>query len=252
MSHPPAFLLLLDYLEAFELPLRHRLREGEIVGGKTQSAVAIHSTIYCNATQPLITGSTSAHIRMEASIIGCQPVCGNVAAVSKIRGADQPLALSRPRSRPKARARKRKKELPGTRPARSAEAIASSAAKLREQRAARVSAVLPLVSQARAEGCVLLRDICLYLDRIGHKPPQGERWSLGTLSTMLPRDQEKRDRDDTSARLIGQAKLDGSTTNREIAGWLNERGHRTAYDKEWTAGNISRFIRDRARGDCER
>lgn len=248
MSFPPAFLTLLGELERYQPPPRHRLREGEIIGGKVRATLAIRSAAHGTATPPIIVGTSSAQILIEATAIGCLPVSGHLVAVVPFKKADQPPIHRCCPTKPNARTRERKKELPGTRAKRSAEAIAASAAKLREQRQARVAAVLPLVAQARAEGCVLLRDICRYLDRIAHPAPQGSRWSVGTLSTMLPRAHEKRHRDDTSVRLIAEAKSDGAASNQDVADRLNERGHRTAYDKEWTACNVSRFIRSRA--DC--
>ncbi len=248
MRYPVAFLALLDELERYELPPRHRLRDGEIVGGNVRFTVAIRSSAHVTAIPPLIIGTGSRHLIVRASGTGYQPIFGRMGALVQFTPVQQAPARRLPL---KPRAPRSRNEPPAPRPKRSAEAIAASAAKIRAQRQARIAAVLPLVEQARAEGCVLLSEICQWLDDIGHPPPQGSQWAVATLCRMLPRDQERRDRDNASAHWIEQAKDNGAGSLREIADWMNARGHRTARNKEWTRHNLDRFIRDRARAGSE-
>lgn len=188
-------------------------------------------------------------------MVAVPPVAGAIRATiimrAVLRSRQRSLALkvkktTQPRPpRSKAPRKPKERRVLGPRPKRSQEAIDSAAQKLREQRAARVAAILPLVAEARAQGAVLLRDICLYLDKVGAKPPQGARWSHSTLATMLPGEDERRIRDARIERLIEQARAEGASSQTLIAIWLNERGHRTARDKAWTRANVTGFLLSR-------
>lgn len=235
MMYPPSFCRLLIEVEEYQLPPRRRVEEGDCVGGRVMAEVSVAGGATGMVAVPPVVGTIRATISMKAILRSRQR-----SIPLKVKKTTQP----RP-PRPKAPRKPKERQEPGPRPKRSQAAIDAAAQKTRAQRAERVAAILPLVAEARAQGAVLLRDICLYLDSIGHKPQRGERWSVPTLSTILPGEDERRVRDERIERLIEQARAEGASSQSLIAIWLNERGHRTARDKAWTRANVMGFLLSR-------
>lgn len=197
-------------------------------------------------------------IATATGAVAVPPVAGTIRATITIRAVlrsrqrsilRKVKKTSEPRPpRPKAPRKPKERRISGEvlpRPKRSQAAIDAAAQKTRAQREARVAAILPLVAEARAQGAVLLRDICLYLDSSGHKPQRGERWSIPTLSAMLPREDERENRDQAFMSLIEQARAEGAVSHAEVAEWLNRGGHRTARDRQWERANVARFVLSR-------
>jgi hypothetical protein len=229
------FLDLLAELERYPLPPRRRVNPGDEVGGRLRSKLSISGAAMCIASEPERVGGI-------ARSIVIQPIIRGLTRSARQRSA-RPPCPSTSRASTKARTVFEK----GARPKRSAEVNAAVAEKLREQRDARVTATLPLVEEARAHGCLLLREICQYLDDIGHKPQKGERWSVATLSRIVPtEDPIKRDR--ANLDLIEQAIIDGCSANPDIADWLNARGCRTGKGTRWSTANVQR-LRAKFRND---
>lgn len=240
VKYSDSFLALLDHLEAFQLPVRGCSRDAKI-----EALIIVKSKARASAKPRRIRCGCRASIVVGACAYGARPSYGAMNAPVGIRlKASARARRSVINSRDVKVASRSRPRWP-----RSQEAIASASAKNRAYRQARITAVLPLVEQARSEGYLLLSEIAAYLDRIGHEAPQGSKWSVATLSQMLPpRDREARD--DTFAALIHQARLEGAGSHGEITDWMNSRGHRTARGKPWTRGNLSRFIREACSADC--
>jgi hypothetical protein len=238
MIYSPSFCRLLTELEQFQLPPRRRVEAGDCVKGRVKAQAIITATATGAVAVPPVLGTISATISMRA--------------VLRSRQRSIPLKVKKPTewrpSRPKVPRKAKESRISGEvlpRPKRSQAAIDAAAQKTRAQREARVAALLPLVAEARAQGAVLLKDICLYLDSVGHKPQRGKRWSTGTLSSMLPGEDDRRAREATFVALISQASGEGAANTAEIAAWLNDQGHRTMQDRAWTSGNVYSFIKTR-------
>ncbi|RZF59043.1 hypothetical protein EWE75_23980 [Sphingomonas populi] len=237
----PRFLALLDELDRFQLPARSRILPGEIVGGRIKANMQIIPSGAISASTPAPTGAIVAKIAMRAS-------ARDRLTYAEIVKANAPMKLLKAPRKPAKAARAPRKPSPAPklpRTGHSAEVKAVVSAKARAKREARVAAVLPLIAQAREQGCLLLSEIGQYLDQRGHKPPQGEKWSTASLSRIIgpisPEDRQRRD--ERFAKLIADARADGAISNAEIADWLNERGHRTEKGAAWTGVNVSRFRR---------
>ena len=247
MRYSAAFLSLIDELERFELPPRCRVLSGEAVKGRLAVCLIISGTASARTAPPAPFGVIAAkaiiraHARAGAlrfnEITALQ---AKIATPKARKPQSRRPSMSAPHGPAEPKADGRHKP-------RSAEAIAAASAKLRAQREARVAAALPLVEEARASGCLLLSEICHYLASIGHRPPQGARWSIATLSKMLPArtDEDRRARDDAFADLIEEARADGATSYRMIADWLTARGNRTARGTAWTKATVARFLGER-------
>jgi len=210
------FLALLDELERFQLPPRRRVNDGEEIGGRVRATIKMSANASASFVPPIQLATAPEPIR-EVRVIGPKPS---------------------ERTKPK-RVRPRQVR------AKPSEHKKSEEVRSRQVREAHRAATLALIEEARGQGCVLLKEICVFLNQKNHKPPRHDRWSRQMLANMIPTSEaDKMRRLGDLAKLFEEARHLGLIDYRDLADFLNTRSIRTILGRQWTRDSVGRVKRE--------
>jgi hypothetical protein len=220
------FLALLDELERFQLPPRRRVNDGEEVGGRVRATIKMSANASASFVPPIQVATAPAPVPAPRRTAPAPAPTIRKKLVNATK-PPKPEIVAQPKKVPLRQGR-----------------AAPSVTRDRAHREAHRIETLALVEEARAQGCILLKEICEHLNQKNHKPPRHDRWSVSILANMFPTEADKKRRLGNLATLFEEARHLGVIDYQELADFLNTRSIRTILGRQWTRHSVGRVKRE--------